>query len=272
MPLHILVYLFVNELQIVHYNCAFNKMCKNITQYYNFMFVLKQLRRKKNVNQSDLAKAIGLSLRTIQLYEKKDANIPRKNLTKIAQYFEVSIAQLYAQEVNEHDIIYEASTKDSKKGHEIRKIDAGKYLVTVPLVTIKNQNQYLQEYDNQEFIHALIKIGFVVERVSVKTYIAFEISNNAMNNGKVNSMPQKTVVLGKQFSVKEFKNKSSDRADLYCIIVHKEGIMCKEILSYDTKKGTIICHSLNTSPEYPDFEIALDDVKQVFEIIKKQVD
>lgn len=236
------------------------------------MFVLKQLRRKKNVNQSDLAKAIGVSLRTIQLYEKKDANIPRKNLTKIAQYFEVSIVQLYAQEVNESDIIYDKFTKNSKKAHEIRKIDPGKYLLIAPLVTEKDQNQYPNKHDNHEFIHALIKIGFMVEQVSVATYIAFEISNNAMNNGNVNSIPQKAIVLGKQFSIKEFKNRISDEYDLYCIIVHKESIMCKEVLSYDKKNGTIMCHSLNTSPEYPDFEVELNNVKQVFEIIKKQVD
>ncbi len=76
-------------------------MRKNFTQYSNYMYAIKQLRRKKNLSQSDLAKEIGVSLRTIQLYEKKNANIPIKNLTRIAAYFDLSIAELYLQEVNE---------------------------------------------------------------------------------------------------------------------------------------------------------------------------
>lgn len=235
------------------------------------MFIIKQLRRKKNVNQTDFAHAIGVSLRTVQLYEKKGANIPRKNLTKIAQYFDVRVDQLYARGVNELDLVYDKENKLSKKSHQINKLGPGKYLLSTPLVMVKNQLEYFGKYDSHLFVSSLVRMGFVVDQVSVSTYIAFEVANNSMNNGLAEGIPQKAIVLGKQVHSRELKRKMGD-ADTQWIIVYKDSIMCKRITSYDKKKGTMVCHSLNDSPEYPDFEIHIDDVKQFFVIIKKQVD
>ncbi len=247
-------------------------MRKIITQYYNFMFVLKQLRRKKDINQSDLAEAIGVSLRTIQLYEKKNANIPIKNLTKIAQFFGVSISQLYAHEVNEIDLVYDRTDKNAKRVHEIRKISPGKYVLITPFVAAEQQDDYIHLFDKRSFISGLVKLGFVIDRVSVANYMAFEIANESMNNGKYNGIPGKAIVLGKQVSIKELKKKIGVVDFQYWVIVHKDGIMCKDVVSYDKKNETIVCQSLNASPEFPDFEIRLADIKQVFAIIRKQID
>ncbi len=236
------------------------------------MFIIKQLRRKKNINQTDLAYAIGVSLRTIQLYEKNNANIPIKNLTKIAAYFDVSISQLYSLEVNESNIVYDKQNKRSKKGHSIGKLAPGKYLLTVPLAIAEEHVNFADNYNDQEYLNSLVRIGFVIDQVAVAHYMAFEIANNSMNNGKVESIAHKTIVLGKKVGKSGLTPKLIDKSGLFWIIVYKDGVMCKEITDYDKKSGTISCHSLNNSPEYPDFNINIEDVKQLFIIIKKQVD
>jgi len=234
------------------------------------MLILKQLRRKKNMSQTDLAEAIGVSLRTIQLYEKKNANIPIKNLNRIANYFEMGIDQLYAKEVNESDTTYNKANIVSKKGHSIRKLAPGKYLVTVPLVTERESVEYCINYENQEFINDLVHISFVIDQVSVARYLAFEISNNSMHNEYVNGIPKKSIVLGKKVSKKELVKRIENK-NTFWIIVYKETIMCKQITAYDKKKNTINCHSLNKSPEYPDFNISMEEVKEFFLILKKEV-
>ncbi len=234
------------------------------------MLILKQLRRKKNISQSDLADAIGVSLRTVQIYEKKNANIPIKNLNKIASYFEVGIDQLYAKEVNESAAIYGKSSPYSKKGITVSALDAGKYLLSVPLVMINEQAEYIEKCGRQEFLSTLSKVSFVIDQISVTHYLAFEISNNSMNNGLSNGIPQNAIVLGKQVPINEFSKNITDSKSFW-VIVHKNGIMCKEITQYEAKERTLTCHSLNSSPEYLDFEISLDDVKELFEIVKKQV-
>lgn len=235
------------------------------------MLIIKQLRRKKNVSQTNLANVIGVSLRTIQLYEKKDANIPIKNLTKIAQYFDMSIGQLYSQEVNEKDGAYDQQIVTSKKGHNITKLAPGKYLLSAPLITKKEEKRYADNHDSLIFLDKLAKVGFVVEQVSVARYIAFEISNDSMDNGELDGLPEGTIVLGKQVSKKDFKIKVRETDSQTWILVYKARVMCKEITDYNRKEGTITCHSLNGSPEYPDFEIAFDQVRQFFTILKRQV-
>ena len=63
-----------------------------------------------------MGEEIGVSLRTIQLYERKDANIPIKNLTKIAEYFGLTIAELYMHEVNDMGEAYTKRQPFTKHG------------------------------------------------------------------------------------------------------------------------------------------------------------
>ncbi|MEP3570166.1 MAG: helix-turn-helix transcriptional regulator, partial [Flavobacteriaceae bacterium] len=111
------------------------------------MYAIKHLRRKKNLSQSDLAKEIGVSLRTIQLYEKKDANIPIKNLTKIASFFDLSIAELYLQEVSETRETYVRRQPFTKYGSVFYPMDHGKYLIMVPLILMEQQNTYIKSLE-----------------------------------------------------------------------------------------------------------------------------
>lgn len=236
------------------------------------MLILKQLRSKKNITQMDLAKAVGVSLRTIQLYERKKANIPIKNLTKIAAYFGVGIAELYSQEgVGESGGIYEKRTINDRKAQIINKLAPGKYLVTVPLVISKYQNDYIKEHNNETFIKGLPSIGFVIDQVAMAQYAAFEIVNGSMENGTRDGLPINSIVLGKLIDHGKMYGMIKDNPKMFWIIVHKKGIMCKQILSYDKKGKTIVCHNLKPSPEYADFEIPLDEVFQFFSILKRQV-
>lgn len=235
------------------------------------MFILKLLRQKKNISQTNLANAIGVSLRTIQLYEKKDANIPKKNLDKIANFFNLSISELYASEVNEVDVVYKKLTKSKTKEqlHKITKLGPGKYVIKTPLIIAENQIEYTKNYNNFTFLKQMPSISFVVENVSVSQYISFEITNNSMWSNNHHGLPNKAIVLGKISTIKEL-GKSSNAFESW-IIVLENVVMCKQIINYDKRNGTVTCHSLNTSPEFPDFTINLDDVKLLFRVIKKQV-
>ena len=236
------------------------------------MFILKQLRRKKNISQTEFAQIIGVSLRTIQLYEKKGANIPIKNLTKIAQYFDLDIADLYAQErVNEIGAQYETMNSKAKDAHVIKKLAPGKYLVSAPLVMASMYNSYMDNDGDVPFMETLPKISFVIDQVSTARYLAFEISNNSMDNGEVDGIPNRSVVLAKMVSTKKMRTAVRDNPKTLWVIDHKDSIMCKKITDFDTKRGILKCSSLNNSPEYADFEINIEDVRQFYSVIKKQI-
>ncbi|MFS4455248.1 helix-turn-helix domain-containing protein [Maribacter sp. 2304DJ31-5] len=235
------------------------------------MLILKQLRRKKNVNQTDLAEAIGVSLRTIQLYERENANIPIKNLTKIAQYFDVTIAELYSYEVNETNGDYGDKRTISSNGTEINCIDEGKFLMAVPLILESQQKNYIQNIDiANEVLSELPQISFFMNQWEDVEYTAFEITGNAMvNNNGVRDIPGNSIILGKSIPVHMIE-KPSLTQKIY-VIVYKDGILCKEIITADRSNKTIVCHSFNTSPEFADFEIPIADIKKLFLVVKKQV-
>ncbi len=236
------------------------------------MFILKQLRRKKNASQTDLAVAVAVSLRTIQLYEKKDANIPIKNLTKIAQFFDITIAELYAMENNirEPELAYDTQKKIEKVENNVRVPYVNTYIINVPLICREIQEKYTREFNNDKFISELPYVDFMHNSLSDGFYTAFEITNNAMSNGLLNSFPEKSIVYGKLLTKKEFIAAYTNNP--YWVIVYDNIIMCKQIVNYNTEDDTITCHSLNTSPEFSDFTIDLQAVKQLFMVVKKQID
>ena len=234
------------------------------------MFILKQLRRKKNINQTDLANAIGVSLRTVQLYEKKGANIPIKNLTKIAHYFDLTIADLYAHEVKEDDLQYQILDSSAGINQHITAIRKGKYLVKVPLVSKESQNQYGMHYEDDDYIKDLPQISFVINEPTEAVYRAFEITNDTMANGRQGGIPNGAIVLGKLIDTKKLEPLTIKQYSAW-VFLYKQSILCKSIIAWNKKDRTMRCHSLNLSPEYADFEVAIQDVKQLFAIVRKQV-
>ncbi|NAY91575.1 helix-turn-helix domain-containing protein [Muricauda sp. JGD-17] len=223
------------------------------------------------MSQTDLANQIGVSLRTIQLYEKKNANIPIKNLTKIAEYFEMTIAELYLREVNDMDENYIRKQPFIKHGSVFYPLDHGKYLVMVPLVLMEQHGSYLEKLEMETAKKTPFQIGFVVDFLEDATYMAFEIAGDAMNNQGVEAIPNKAIALGVEIKKGALGTDNTEMWNKSYVLVCKDRIICKDIIGYDKNRETVQCHNLNTSPEYKDFDLSLNDILQVFRIVKKQL-
>ncbi|MEM8999119.1 MAG: helix-turn-helix transcriptional regulator [Bacteroidota bacterium] len=235
------------------------------------MFILKQLRRKKNISQTDLAQAIGVSLRTIQLYEKKGANIPIKNLTKIAAYFDMNIAELYIHEVNEKNQAYVKNKAFSTNGNICYPLENGSFLMMAPLLFIENQKGYVNNYPEKEMLKHVPQISFIIDVMEGGSYMAFEISGNAMDDKSLEAVPNKSIVLGRKLTQDEWVPQNIGLIQKTLVFVCKDRIFCKRLLKFDERKRTILCHNLNTSPEYQDFEVPLTDIIEVYQLVKKQI-
>lgn len=232
------------------------------------MQIIKQLRRRNGINQSDLAAAIGVSLRTIQLYEKKDANIPIKNLSRIADFFKVSIAELYLQEVNEEGSNYSAKKIKSSGGNVAYALPNGKFMVTAPVLFTHFHDQFLPQLHLED----PITTGFVIDNFDEGGFMAFEIIGNAMNDGSIQSIPNGALVLGKLIAKEALlENTASDFLHTPLILVCKARIVCKQFTGYNPSSQSIFCSSLNNSPEYSDFEIALTEIRKVYQVVKRQL-
>ncbi|TAI47479.1 helix-turn-helix domain-containing protein [Flagellimonas allohymeniacidonis] len=234
------------------------------------MYIIKQLRRKKNISQTDLGKEIGVSLRTIQLYEKKDANIPIKNLSKIAAFFDMTIAELYMQEVNESEGTYAKQKPFSHFGNICYTLDHGKFLVRAPLYFLEDQKEYAEKLADNSQKDRKISAGFVVDSLEDGNHKAFEIAGDSMDDGSIEAIPNKAIVLGLKYNKNKLVRQEDIKKSDAWILVLKNRIICKSITGIDATKTKIQCHNLNTSPEYTDFEIALDDLQEIYLVIKRQ--
>ena len=60
---------------------------------------LKSLRKESNLTQDELAKKIGVNLRTLQKWENGESSIRAKNAEKLAKHFGVSVGYLLGHDV-----------------------------------------------------------------------------------------------------------------------------------------------------------------------------
>ncbi len=215
------------------------------------MYIIKQLRRKKNISQSKLGNEIGVSLRTIQLYERKNANIPIKNLTKIANYFDMTIAELYLQEVNDMGESYTKKQPFTKHGSVFYPLDYGKYLVMAPLILVEWQQKYIDGLAKSNG-KVPFQSGFIIDFEAKEPHRIFEVSGDSMNDSTMNTIPNKAFVLGLSLKKEMFTNDDETLWNKSYILVCKDRIICKQLTGFSKEKGTLICHNLNTSPEFQD--------------------
>ena len=235
------------------------------------MQIIKHLRRKKGIRQKDLAIEIGVSLRTIQLYEKKGANIPIKNLTKIAAYFETTVGELYLQEINEEREPYLKKEVFTHKGTVIRHLPNGKVLVSAHLVLLANQKAFLEKFREDAVVSEFIRIEFLLDFAKESHYMAFEISGNAMDDGTSNAIPGGALVLCRRVMENELKASPQKFLNTAFIVVAKDRILCKWITDFFEDTQALLCHNLNPSPEFKDFEMPLSEVLGLFQVVRRQL-
>lgn len=173
-----------------------------------------------------------------------------------------------ARMVQEHPTEY----LKNNNGNKYLELDNGKYKIVAPVVPAQAYARYVSECCDVEYIEELEKVEFIVNHIGRGKYVSFEIKGDSMDDDSKRSIPDRSLVLCRELKQDLWQNKLHLKKYPYWIIVHQNTILCKEILEHDVEKGLIKCHSLNPSPEYQDFEVDLNEVKQLLNIIKVQSD
>jgi hypothetical protein len=157
---------------------------------------------------------------------------------------------------------------ENKNGNIFVELPNGKFIMTVPLVPAKAYATYISECCEGDFVDRLSEVNFYVDKYARGNYVAFEIKGDSMDNGGINDNPEGSITLCRELNRQHWKDGFRD-SKYGWIIVHKDTIVCKDIIRQDLEKGIIICHSRNQSPEYQDFPIELNNVLQIFKVVKR---
>lgn len=194
---------------------------------------------------------------------------PRKSTLKILEDYITNYVD--KNSIDTKQVMLEESQADylkNKNGNTFKELDNGKFIMTVPLIPAKAYATYISECCDGDFIDGFNEVNFYVDQYARGNYVAFEIKGDSMDNGGLYDNPEGCITLCRELGRHHWKDGFRE-AQYGWVVIHKDTIVCKDIIHQDLEKGIITCHSRNSSPEYQDFNIELNDVKQIFKVIKR---
>lgn len=139
-------------------------------------------------------------------------------------------------------------------------------VMLVPIINRYDYLEYVKQWSNDEYIETLHKLPFLTETVAKGTYRCFEVGDDSMEDGSINSYPEGTVVLCRDI-IKDNWATRLNINDWDFVIVHpKEGVVLRRITKVDNNEITL--HCLN--PMYDDTVISIDETLQIMSVVKVQ--
>lgn len=200
----------------------------------------------------------------------------KKDLCKAIDYKATSLSQVYSgsrnmpsDKVSRLEIIWKEYEKDSVSLVEEDRQNYGSQIIVttvdnsgrdnIVLVDTKAQAGYLLGYEDAEFIKDLP--SFNLPGLSQGTYRMFEVSGNSMLKSDGGLYPGDHVI-GQWTELTSIRN---DR--VYIVVSKDEGVVVKRV-SYKPEEKKLILKSDNKSGEYPPFAVNIQDIKEVWYVIK----
>lgn len=220
---------------------------------------IKALRKSLKLNQTEFGEKIGASLRTIQTWEKGDAQPSAQKLMAL-------IALSEGISVLEPKTEYLTNTN----GNQFYEKSPGNLYVRVPLLPFEAYASYAETLEVGKPIKDLDVEEFAVDQYGKGNYMAFKVRGDSMNDGKLYDTPNGATLLGRELGRHHWMDGFNPNA-LGWVILCKQNIFHKDIVDFNKETGEITCHSRNSSPEYSDFTLHLNDVYQIFKVIKQTI-
>ncbi len=210
------------------------------------------------------------SSRTVDLILKRFPQINRDwllygNGEMINQDYEPRFSN--AEELGIHeDLPVELSV--TRSGSEFAEFPDGHVLMTIPLIDSFAYAGYLSSWNDPVFIEELPKHSIVVEKRHKGKYRAFKVRGDSMDNDRRNAICDGDIVVGRNIEPFLWQNKFHLHKYETYVVVHKEGILIKDITEHDVENGIITCHSLNEDKAaYPDFDVPLAEVLEIYNVV-----
>jgi len=247
---------------------------------------IKEIIRNESISVEAFSKETGISRYTLDSMFKKGTNPSFENLSKIISvYTQYSLewlmkgkGEMFARNPADLDDIKSSEESSaleqpffrSTSGVCYYEMPNGKYRMRVPLIPAKAYAKYVDDYRDVEFLNDLEEVEFVVDKIGLGKYFAFEIKGDSMDDDSKRSICDRDIVLARELRQDLWQSKLHNEEFPYWIIVLDNTIVCKQIVEHDVEHCEIVCHSLNPSPEYADFKLSLNDVRQLCNIVARQ--
>lgn len=225
----------------------------------------KKKRKLLGLTQEELAEKLHVNRRTIINYEKGGTIPPAQ-----VQLLDILIAEQAKGTENAKPLdIREPVELHTNKNGNVFYEKGDKLYMSVKLVPVKAFGSYLSDFQDSEFYERLEDREFRVDHKGRGNYVCFEVEGDSMNGGHINDAPAGSELLCRELGKHHWKDGFRDSTYGW-VIIHKSTVLYKDITDFNPETGDITCHSRSGLPQHPDFVINLDDVRQIFKVIKRQ--
>lgn len=231
---------------------------------------LRNILDSKHISSYKVAKETQISKATMVNYLDGRTNPTRVNIKLISDFLGVNEEWLLngEGEMLKEDRKEQEPYLITKSGTKYYELPNGKFKMVVPFVPIKAFAGYVDNCCDAIYVESLEERDFVVNEIHHGKYYSFEISGDSMTYNGRGALYHGDIVLVRDLGKQHWKDGLNINKYPVWVIVLKNTVVCKQITKQDSENGTITCHSLNPSPEYSDFEIKLDEVLQLMNVIK----
>ena len=225
---------------------------------------IQTIMEEEGLNKNSFSKAIGMTNNvTITRIINEKRSPSRSTCEKIAKAFpKYNLHWMLTGEGNRLNGSIDEC--DILCNNDAKIIPATNFM-NVPLIPVRASAGYLTGYGDTEYIDTLPTIPVIVDRTYHGRYRCFEVDGDSMDDGTRDAICDKDIVLGREVK-QEFWKCKLHIYDWDFIIIHKDGVTIKRIIEHDTEAGIIKCHPLN--PMYNDFELSLNEVYELYNVIK----
>lgn len=251
---------------------------KDFVRNYRTIDDTTGLYRKITIEQA--AEMLGVSRNQVYKYFSSP-NLDDKLVVKIINAFEVSVDDIWgaprSPEVkigNNANLISDMFHVD-QEGSNNKYIDIGNgvMLMLTPLVDEYGYAGYLTGFKDPEYLEELPTHPIFVNKYHKGNYQSFQAVGDSMTTINPNEIESNiyhgNIVTGREIIQSHWRSHLHTHQFLDYVIVHKEGILIKRVVKHDVENGVLTLHSLNEDrASYPDFEVMLKDVYQIFSIVE----
>lgn len=229
---------------------------------------------RENVTAYRIWKDTAITKATIGNYLEGKTNPNKSNIAILANYFGVNEEWLFSgtgdMNASKKEVTVSEPFLITKAGTKYYQMENGKYRMRVPFIPTKAYAKYVDEIRDADFaVTNFEEFDFIVDQIGHGRYYAFEIKGDSMDDDSKRSISNGDIVLARELSPEYWKEKLRTEDFPNWIIVLDNTILCKQIVAQNIEKRNITCHSLNPSPEYADFSLNLNDVRQLCNIVQR---
>lgn len=226
---------------------------------------LLYLIERKRITAYELSSSTGISQSTLSRMIHKSSKPNLKNSEILAKYFQITKDWLINGGIEKEDLS-QTSVVNELNSEYLKSESLS--VMHVPLINQYAYAGYMSGSGDSEYIDALPKIPFVLDKEYKGEYLCFEVKGDSMDDESHQSYLEGDILLCRNIRKEYWKSKLHiNKWDF--VIVHKEkGIVVKRILKHDVGEGIITLHSFNDY--YSDYDVHLNDVDKIFNIVDLQ--